>query len=40
MKSHIYFKLILAMLAIASCAGNPQVGVLTEPTSATTNMTG
>ena len=28
------------MLAIASCAGNPQVGVLTEPTSATTNMPG
>lgn len=40
MKFHLTLGLAIAMAALVSCAGNTQVGVLTEPTSATTNIPG
>ena len=40
MKLHLTLGLTLAMAALVSCADNAQVGVLTEPTSATTNFPG
>ena len=40
MKSHSILGLLLAAAALVSCATNKQVGVLTKPTSATTNVEG
>ena len=40
MKLHLTLGLTLAMAALVSCADNAQVGVLIEPTSATTNFPG
>ena len=40
MKLHFTLGLLLAATALVSCATNQQVGVLTKPTSATTNVEG
>ena len=40
MKSHSVLGLLIAAVALVSCASNKQVGVLTKPTSATTNVEG
>ena len=40
MKSRFIIGLAIAAAVLASCAGNTQVGAITEPTSATTNFPG
>ena len=40
MKAHFVLGLVITAAVLASCAGNTQVGVITEPTSATTNFPG
>ncbi len=40
MKAHFVLGLVISAAVLASCAGNTQVGVITEPTSATTNFPG
>ena len=40
MKFKFTLWLVLAAAALVSCANNKQVGVLTKPTSATTNVPG
>ena len=40
MKKLFSLSLLLAAALLASCAGNTQVGVLTKPTPATTNLPG
>ena len=40
MKSRLILGLFIAAAALVSCTGGKQVGVLTEPTSATTNFPG
>ena len=36
----LHFDLLLCALMLVSCKGSKQVGVLTKPTSATTNVEG
>lgn len=40
MKSHLTLGILIAFAAIVSCTGNVQTGVITEPTSAVTNVPG
>ena len=40
MKSHLTLGILIAFAAIVSCTGNAQTGVITEPTSAVTNVPG
>ena len=40
MRFNFLLGLAVAATVLASCAGNTQVGVITEPTSATTNFPG